>query len=81
MERTLIVLKTDAVQRGLVGEILGRFEKIGLKIVALKMMVASEELVNRHYSDDLIPIIGGKTQKTGTHMASNTPRAKKRSDR
>lgn len=63
MERTLIVLKPDAVQRGLVGEILSRFEKIGLKVVAMKMMVPSEELVNTHYSDDLIPIVGGKTQQ------------------
>lgn len=63
MERTLIVLKPDAVQRGLVGELFARFEKIGLKIVGMKMMVPSEELVNTHYSDDLIPIVGGKTQK------------------
>jgi nucleoside-diphosphate kinase len=63
MERTLIVLKPDAVQRGLVGEILGRFERIGLKVIGMKMMVPSEELVNTHYSDDLIPIVGGKTQK------------------
>ncbi len=63
MERTLIVLKPDAVQRGLVGEILSRFEKIGLKIVAMKMMVPSEELVKTHYSDSLIPIVGGKTQQ------------------
>jgi nucleoside-diphosphate kinase len=63
MERTLIVLKPDTVQRGLVGEILNRFEKIGLKIIAMKMLVPSEELVKTHYSDDLIPIVGGKTQK------------------
>jgi len=63
MERTLIVLKPDAVQRSLVGEILSRFERIGLKIVAMKMLVPTEELVNRHYTDDLIPIMGNKTTK------------------
>jgi nucleoside-diphosphate kinase len=63
MERTLIVLKPDAVKRGLVGEILARFEKIGLKVIGMKMMLPTEELVTTHYSDDLIPIVGGKTQK------------------
>jgi nucleoside-diphosphate kinase len=63
MERTLVVLKPDAVQRGLIGEIISRFEKIGLKIVAMKMMVPSEELVTTHYSDDLIPIVGNKTKQ------------------
>ena len=63
MERTLVVLKPDAVQRSLVGEIISRFEKIGLKIVAAKMLVPSEELVNHHYTEDLIPIVGGKTMK------------------
>ena len=63
MERTLVVLKPDAVQRSLVGEILSRFEKIGLKIVAMKMLVPDEELVKKHYTDDLIPIMGSKTTK------------------
>jgi len=63
MERTLVVMKPDAVQRGLIGDILARFEKIGLKVVGMKMMVPSEELVRTHYSDELIPIVGGKTQK------------------
>lgn len=62
MERTLIVLKPDTVKRAIVGEILTRFEKAGLKIVGLKMMVPSEELVKRHYPDTLIPIVGNKTK-------------------
>jgi nucleoside-diphosphate kinase len=63
MERTLVVFKPDAVQRGLVGEIIARFEKAGLKIVAMKMVVPSEELVNSHYKELLIPIMGNKTTK------------------
>lgn len=63
MERTLIVLKPDALQRGLAGEILRRFENIGLKIVAMKMTIPSEELLRIHYPDDLIPIVGAKTKK------------------
>lgn len=49
MERTLILLKPDAVQRGLVGQILGRFESKGLKIVAMKLMKITPELAARHY--------------------------------
>jgi nucleoside-diphosphate kinase len=50
MERTLVIIKPDGVQRGLVGEILHRFERRGLKIVALKMMAVSRELAERHYA-------------------------------
>jgi nucleoside-diphosphate kinase len=49
MERTLILLKPDAVQRGLIGEITARFEKKGLKIAAVKFMTISQELAARHY--------------------------------
>lgn len=49
MERTLIIFKPDAVMRGLVGEILSRFEKVGLKIVSAKMLVASEAHLHGHY--------------------------------
>lgn len=51
-ERTFVILKPDTVQRGLVGEIIQRFERIGLKIVALKMMQANEELIFKHYNKD-----------------------------
>lgn len=49
MERTLIIVKPDGVQRGLIGAVLGRFERRGLKIVGLKMMQVSRELAERHY--------------------------------
>lgn len=48
-ERTLVLLKPDAVQRGLMGEIISRFEKKGLKIVALKMILATREMASKHY--------------------------------
>lgn len=51
MERTLVLCKPDAVQRGLVGKILSRFEEKGLKIVGLKQRIFSEELLKKHYSD------------------------------
>jgi len=49
MERTLIVFKPDAVQRGIVGEVLSRFEKVGLKIVAMKMVNPDEKHYYHHY--------------------------------
>jgi nucleoside-diphosphate kinase len=48
-ERSLVLIKPDGVQRGLVGEILSRFEKKGLKMVAMKMVWPTEELARRHY--------------------------------
>ena len=50
MQQTLVLLKPDAVQRGLVGEIISRLEQRGLKIVATKMILVDKELANRHYA-------------------------------
>lgn len=52
MERTLVLLKPDTVLRGLVGEILHRFERVGLKIVAMKMIQAQRETLEKHYFKD-----------------------------
>jgi len=51
MERTLIIMKPDAVQRGLVGTILKRFEDKGLKIVASRFRRLEESLLEKHYAD------------------------------
>jgi nucleoside-diphosphate kinase len=48
-ERSLVLIKPDGVQRGLVGEIISKFEKKGLKIVAMKMVWPTEEMARRHY--------------------------------
>ena len=50
MERTLVLIKPDAVQRGLIGNILNRFERKGLKVVGLKLMELSDEILDDHYS-------------------------------
>lgn len=50
MERTLIIIKPDAVQRGLTGEILRRFEQRGLRIVGMKFMQVSRTLAEKHYA-------------------------------
>jgi nucleoside-diphosphate kinase len=50
MERTLIIIKPDAVQRGLIGRIITRFERRGLRIAAMKLMHIDEALAKRHYA-------------------------------
>jgi nucleoside-diphosphate kinase len=50
VERTLILVKPDGVQRGLTGEIIGRFERRGLKLVGLKFLQMSQELAENHYA-------------------------------
>jgi nucleoside-diphosphate kinase len=51
VERTLVLLKPDGVQRGLAGEIISRFERTGLKIIGMKFMQVSQELAARHYAE------------------------------
>jgi nucleoside-diphosphate kinase len=51
MDRTLILVKPDAFARGLTGEILARFERKGLRIVALKHLQVTEDLAKRHYAE------------------------------
>ena len=50
MQRTVVLLKPDTLQRGLVGEIMNGFERKGLKLVGLKMMAASDALLEEHYA-------------------------------
>ncbi len=65
-ERTVVLVKPDGVMRGLVGEILTRFERRGLKILALKLVYPSREHAAGHYSgsDDWIKGMGNKTIET-----------------
>lgn len=66
MERTVVLIKPDGVKRGLVGEVLQRFERTSLKIVAMKMMWAAKEHLGKHYSDrkEYLISLGKKTLKT-----------------
>jgi len=65
MERSLVLIKPDAIQRGMAGEIISRLEKKGLKIVAMKMLHMDKNLAQRHYAihkgkaffDDLVNFI------------------------
>ena len=51
-EKTLVIIKPDGVQRSLIGEIVKRFERTGLKLIGLKMVVPTSDLVQKHYSAD-----------------------------
>lgn len=64
MEQTLIIIKPDAIQRGIIGDIITRFEKVGLKIVGSKMFVPTEELLNQHYPVERKEFIEGMGHKT-----------------
>ena len=51
-ERTLIIIKPDGIQRSLIGEIIQRYERIGLKLAGLKMLVPTKEMIEKHYTLD-----------------------------
>ena len=51
MERTFVAIKPDGIQRGLVGEVISRLERRGLKLVAIRLMIVDEELARRHYAE------------------------------
>jgi nucleoside-diphosphate kinase len=51
VERTLVLVKPNGVARGLIGEVIGRFEKRGLTIKAARMLMVSEDLASRHYAE------------------------------
>lgn len=65
-EKTVVLLKPDTVKRGLIGEILHRFEKAGIKIIGLKMAWVNADLVAKHYPDnkEYLATVGNKTLKT-----------------
>lgn len=65
MERAFVIIKPDGVKRNLIGEIIKRFESEGLKVVAIKMMQATEELISKHYPDSMALGLGKKAEKSG----------------
>lgn len=65
-ERTFVIVKPDAVQRGLIGEIIKRFERAGLKIVSMKMTVLDEKKIWDHYNKD-----EAWFQKKGSNIVAN----------
>ena len=62
VERTLIIIKPDGMQKKLAGEVISRFEKAGLKIVGMKMVNAKSSLLKKHYPDSMAMAITEKAQ-------------------
>lgn len=62
-EKTLVILKPDAIQRNLIGEVIGRFERVGLKIVAMKLIVPTKDQAYKHYvkNDAEIEALGNRS--------------------
>ncbi|MGA2967995.1 MAG: nucleoside-diphosphate kinase, partial [Candidatus Levyibacteriota bacterium] len=74
MEQTCVMVKPDGVKRGLVGQIVNRFERMGLKIVAMKMVLAQDEILLKHYNaEDPKTLLrwGEKTLKTYTQYGKD----------
>lgn len=63
IERSLVLIKPDGVKRALIGEIIRRFERAGLKIIGMKMIQVDKDFAKKHYPDELIPSVGNKTKK------------------
>jgi nucleoside-diphosphate kinase len=51
LERTLVLIKPDGVRKGLVGEVIGRFERLGMRMVAMKLMGIDDDMAARHYEE------------------------------
>ncbi len=73
IERTLVLLKPDAVQRALVGEIIARFERAGLKIVGMKLVWVDEQFALKHYTEDLAKRRGEEVRKNMVKFLQEGP--------
>lgn len=75
IERTLVLLKPDAVQRALIGEILSRFERTGFKVIGLKMCYATKDIAGKHYADDeaWLTSVGEKAKKAAESKGQKMP--------
>ena len=77
IERTLVIIKPDALKRSLTGEIIARFEKAGLKVVGMKMVSITKEFAKKNYPEEIIPRIGGKTLADWKEMGIKTDKDEK----
>ncbi|MBU1199855.1 MAG: nucleoside-diphosphate kinase [Nanoarchaeota archaeon] len=73
IEKTLVLIKPDGVQRGLIGKIIQKFEDTGLKIVGMKMVWADEEFAKKHYTEDLAKRRGEAVRKYNTDFIKSGP--------
>ena len=72
-ERSLVILKPDALDRGIVGEITTRFERVGMKTVGMKLLVSEKDTAERHYTEDLAKRRGEHVRKMMIEMLTSGP--------
>ncbi len=73
MERSLVLLKPDAIERGIIGEIITRFERVGAKIVGLKLLISEKDTAGKHYTEDLAKRRGEHVRKMMIEMLISGP--------
>ncbi len=73
IQRSLVLLKPDALDRGIVGEILTRFERVGANIVGLKLLVSEKDTAGQHYTEDLAKRRGEKVREMMIEMLTSGP--------
>jgi nucleoside-diphosphate kinase len=73
IQRTLVLLKPDTLDRGIVGEIITRFERVGAQIVGLKLLVSDKDTAKQHYTDDLARRRGEKVRELMVEMLTSGP--------
>ena len=73
IRQTLVLVKPDGVQRGLIGEIIKRFEQRGLKIIALKMTKVQKSLAEKHYTESIVKKHGKKVRDYLIDYVTSTP--------
>jgi nucleoside-diphosphate kinase len=73
IERSLILLKPDALQRGVMGEIITRFERVGARFVGIKLLVSEKDAAMKHYTEDLAIRRGEKVREMMVSMITSGP--------
>ena len=73
LQRTLVLLKPDAINRGIVGEILQRFERVGAKMVGLKLLISDADTAAQHYTEDISRRRGEHIRKLMIEMLTSGP--------
>jgi nucleoside-diphosphate kinase len=73
IQRSLVLLKPDALDRGIVGEIVSRFERVGANIVGLKMLLSEKDTAMQHYTEDLAKRRGEKVRELMINMIMSGP--------
>jgi nucleoside-diphosphate kinase len=73
IQRSLVLLKPDALDRGIVGEIITRFERVGAAIIGMKLLVSEKDTAMKHYTDDLAKRRGDKVRELMVSMLTSGP--------